>query len=214
MQSKGRKLIPTKLVFKKKDEIDGSIRFKTRDVTLGYMMVPGVDFTERFSPVATDQSLRIQIAINLKYRNDGWITLSCDVEAAFLESDMETEMFIEPHPAMVTCGFMTEAQRQQTATQLIKSMYGNVDAAIKFFKTLSAHLKDNNGMKMTQSKASPFVFFKLDDQGKLRLIVSITVDDCAITGKNEDIEWSMNGIKKRFKITRDGIIAKHLGVEY
>ena len=54
---------------------------------------------------------------------------------------METEMFIEPHPAMVTCGFMTEAQRQQTAIQLIKSMYGNVDAAIKFFKTLSSHLK-------------------------------------------------------------------------
>ena len=71
VQSKGRKLIPTKLVFKKKDEIDGSIRFKTRDVTLGYMMVPGVDFTERFSPVATDQSLRIQIAIYSKYRKEG-----------------------------------------------------------------------------------------------------------------------------------------------
>ena len=54
-------------------------------------MVPGVDFTERFSPVATDQSLRIQIAINLKYRNDGWITRSCDVEAAFLESELESK---------------------------------------------------------------------------------------------------------------------------
>ena len=50
-----RKLVPTKLVFKKKDEIDGSIRYKTRNVTLGFMMVPGVDFTERFSPVATDE---------------------------------------------------------------------------------------------------------------------------------------------------------------
>ena len=69
-------------------------------------------------------------------------------------------------------------------------------------------------MKMIQSKADPCLFFKLDDQEKLRLIVSITVDDCAITGKNEDIEWFMNGIEKRFKITRDGIITKHLGVEY
>jgi len=43
---KGRKAIPTKLVFKLKDEIDGSIRVKSCCVTLGYMMVPGVDFTE------------------------------------------------------------------------------------------------------------------------------------------------------------------------
>ena len=60
-------------------------------------------------------------------------------------------------------------------------MYGNIDAAIKFFNTISAHLKDNNGMKMTQSKVDPCVFFKLDDQVKLRLIVSITVDDCSIS---------------------------------
>ena len=66
-------------------------------------MVPGVNFTERFSPVSTDQSLRIQIAINLKYRKVGWITRSCDVKEAFLESDMKTEMFIDPHPPMVTC---------------------------------------------------------------------------------------------------------------
>ncbi|MGB2452939.1 MAG: reverse transcriptase domain-containing protein, partial [Candidatus Poseidoniaceae archaeon] len=209
-----RKLIPTKLVFKKKDEIDGSIRFKTRDVTLGYMMIPGVDFTERFSPVATDASLRIQIAINLANFHIGWITQSCDVEAAFLEATMDVEMFIEPHPAMVVCGFMTEKQRKETAIQLVKSMYGNVDAAIKFFKILTKHLTDQNGMKMKQSLSDPCVFYKLNNDGNLILMVSITVDDCAITGLNEDIEWFMDGLEKRFKITRDGIISKHLGVTY
>ena len=35
-----------KLVFKKKDETDKSLRlFKTRCVTMEFMMVPGVDFT-------------------------------------------------------------------------------------------------------------------------------------------------------------------------
>ena len=57
--NKNRKLIPTKLIFKKKNKINKSIRFKTRDVTLGYMMIPGVNYTEHFSPVATDASLRI-----------------------------------------------------------------------------------------------------------------------------------------------------------
>jgi len=51
-------------------------------------MVPGVDFTERFSPVATDESLRTQIGINLKKWRLGWRKHSCDIEAAFLEPDM------------------------------------------------------------------------------------------------------------------------------
>ena len=100
---------------------------------MGYMMIPGVDFTERFSPVATDELLRLQIAITLKYYHKGWRTKSYDIETAFLEAGMGVEMFIEPHPAMVFCGFMTEEQRKQSAIQLLKSMYGNVDAAIKFF---------------------------------------------------------------------------------
>ena len=38
----------------RKDEVNGTIRFKTRIVTLGYMKIPGVDYTEKFSPVACD----------------------------------------------------------------------------------------------------------------------------------------------------------------
>ena len=210
-KNSGRRLIPTKLVFKKKDEIDGSIRFKARDVTLGFMMVPGVDFTERFSPVATDESLRTQIAINLKYWTLGWRTMSCDIEAAFLEPDMDNEMYIEPHPALVACGFMTEAQRKTLAILLKKSMYGNVDAAIKFFKLLAEHMKK---MEMKQSLADPCVFYKLDANGELLLMVSVTVDDCAVTGLPNDIEWFMTNLETRFKITKGGLLSKHLGIDY
>ena len=71
-------------------------------------MVPRVDFTDRFSPVATDTSLKTQIAINLKKYRDGWRTHSCDIEADFLEHMMDNVMYIEPHPAMIKCGFLTE----------------------------------------------------------------------------------------------------------
>ena len=37
----GRKLVSTKLVLKKKDEIDELLRFKAMNVTLRFMIVPG-----------------------------------------------------------------------------------------------------------------------------------------------------------------------------
>ena len=52
----GRKLIGTKMIYKKKEETDGTTRFKARCVSKGFMQIPGVDFTESFSPVATDTS--------------------------------------------------------------------------------------------------------------------------------------------------------------
>ena len=70
------------------------------------MMVPRVEFTEHFSPVASDASLKTQAVINLKTNKDGWRTHSCDIEENFLD-----ETLIEPHPEIVECGFMIGEQR-------------------------------------------------------------------------------------------------------
>ena len=55
----GKNIIGSKWVFKKKVEVDGSIRFKSRVVSKGYMQIPGIDYTERYSPVASDTSTRL-----------------------------------------------------------------------------------------------------------------------------------------------------------
>ena len=83
----------------------------------------------------------------------------------------------------------------------MKSMYGNVDAAIRFFKTLTSHVTDKNGMNMQQSQADPCVFYKFDENENLILMVSVTVNDCAITETTENIHWFMNGLETRFNIT-------------
>ena len=61
MEGKVRKTVPVKWVFKSKEDPDGLISTKLRNVVKGYMKVPGVDFTDSFYPVASDTSTRILI---------------------------------------------------------------------------------------------------------------------------------------------------------
>ena len=107
-------ILPTKSVFKKNDESDSIIIFKTRDVILAYMMISGADYTERFFLVVTDEALQQHIFITLAFYSLGWSTISCNIEAAFLEPTMDVEMFIEYHPSMVVCVFMTKEERKES----------------------------------------------------------------------------------------------------
>ena len=56
---------PVKWLFKSKEDTDGFIRFKPKNVVKGYMQVPGVDHTELFSTVKTSTSTMIMIGITL-----------------------------------------------------------------------------------------------------------------------------------------------------
>ena len=60
-----RKLIVTKMVFKKKEEADGTIRCKFRCVAKSHVQIPGVDFAERSIPVATNDSIFLVVALTL-----------------------------------------------------------------------------------------------------------------------------------------------------
>ena len=76
MKKLGRKAVGTKHVFKIKDEPTG-LRYKDRVVMKGYESIPGVDYTEKFSPVMTDTSVQIMIMMYLykltRYPQQHWV---------------------------------------------------------------------------------------------------------------------------------------------
>ena len=83
-----RKLIGSKWVFKIKRMTD---EHRRRLVALGYTQIPGVDFTDNFSPVVSDVTLRIALVL--------WIILSLnidqiDVETAFLEGILNESEYV------------------------------------------------------------------------------------------------------------------------
>ena len=63
-----------------------------RLVALGYSQIPGVDYTDNFSPVAHDVTFRIALARIMVERLD---SLVMDVETAFLYGEIDEEIFIK-----------------------------------------------------------------------------------------------------------------------
>ena len=94
------------------------------------MQIPGVDYTQSFSPVGNDTSVRIIIGLTLF--NDEWTLEVIDVEAAFLEGEMERSMYIEWPAGMVHLGFITGEEQELYCIEQLKSMHGNSDAALIF----------------------------------------------------------------------------------
>ena len=86
--AKGRKTVPVKWVLKSKEEYDRLICLKSINVFKQYMQVPGVDFIESFSPVASDTSIMIMIGLTVYHEDKGLVADICDVIAAFLHPNM------------------------------------------------------------------------------------------------------------------------------
>jgi hypothetical protein len=211
---KGRKPIPVKWIFKKKDEQDGSVRYKSRVVLKGYVMIPGVDYTESFSPVATDTTVRVTIAVTLYRAKDGWINEMIDIEAAFLNADLDsnTPIYAEWPEGMVELGFITETEREENCIELTRPMYGGVDVPRLFMKTLMRHLTLE--MKMTQSLVDPCLYYWLNEKREVILLAVVHVDDVLLSGTKATIARFKTELRKRFNISELGLLKKHLGVWY
>jgi len=148
---KERRIIPCKEVFKRKDEIDGTIRLKTRIVSMGYMQIPGVDYTEKFVPTVTDEGQQTMFTVGLYFKNedekdnkevnDPWTIDTCDIEAAFLEPRLEKPMYISCPASLSVCGFITIEEVEIYAVELWGSMYGNVNVALLWFREFVKYLK-------------------------------------------------------------------------
>ena len=128
----GRKPINTKFIFEVKDLADGTMKRKARIMVQGFNHIPGVDYTESFSPVATDTAIQMLLGIFLAHKKyKGWELEMFDIEAAFLNADIETRMFINWPAGLEELGFITPDKREKYCIELGKSMYGDIAVPIR-----------------------------------------------------------------------------------
>jgi hypothetical protein len=96
----------------------------------GYKQVPGKDYIESFSPVATDMSVSAGIAIYLFYADghDGskYEMELINIEAAFFEGKMDKATYIKWPTGMLELGFITHQEYEECSILLLKSYKGHL----------------------------------------------------------------------------------------
>jgi len=93
-------VIGCKWVFKTKLDEDGQVEcYKIWLVAQGFSQISGINFDKTFAPVTCYQTLRTLLALANRYH---WHIHQIDVKSAFLNEDLENEIFIRILPGVET----------------------------------------------------------------------------------------------------------------
>ena len=194
-----KKALDTKWVFKHKDSIPG-VRdevYKARLVVKGFQQVPGVDFTETYSPVARDTTIRMFLAAAVHQQ---WKIEQIDIETAFLNAPLEEDIYVKAPSGYNGSDFL----------KLNKAVYGLLQAPRQWMKSLASAL---SSISMIQSKADPCLFVKMDG-AHVKLAALVYVDDILISGPDvTDIELMIELIGRKYSCTRLGQVTEYLGLQ-
>uniref|UniRef100_A0ACD5X227 Uncharacterized protein n=1 Tax=Avena sativa TaxID=4498 RepID=A0ACD5X227_AVESA len=197
----GHRPIGLKWVFKLKKNTDGDIvKHKARLVAKGYVQRAGVDFDEVFAPVARLDSVRLLIAIAAQ---QCWEVHHMDVKSAFLNGDLQEEVYVAQPP-----GFVREGQEGKVL-RLRKALYGLRQAPRAWNTKLDSTLL-SLGFQRIPSEHAVYV----RGIGDARLLLGVYVDDLIVTGASaREIAKFKIEMQGTFKMSDLGLLSYYLGIE-
>jgi hypothetical protein len=196
-----KNIIGVKWIFRTKLNADSSInKFKARLVVKGYAQVYGVDYSDTFAPVARMDTIRLLLAV-AAHKN--WKVFQMDVKSAFLNGDLQEEIYVE-QPA----GFVVQGEEDKVY-MLKKALYGLKQAPRAWYGRIDDYLT-GFGFQKSLSESTLYVK-KIDDDV---LIVSLYVDDLLVTGSNlQQIERFKQDMMQAFEMSDLGLMSFFLGME-
>ncbi|RVW15332.1 Retrovirus-related Pol polyprotein from transposon TNT 1-94 [Vitis vinifera] len=137
----GKRPVGCKWIFTVKHNPDGSInRFKARLVVAkGFTQSYGIDYEETFAPIAKLNSIRVllSVAVNLD-----WNLHQPDVKNAFLNGELEEEVYMKIPPSMET----PENLGKETGMLGCKPVDTLMDPIGKIDKDNDSHPTDKDGI--------------------------------------------------------------------
>ena len=197
---KGRQAIKNKWVFRKKLTAEGDVnRYKARLVVKGCSQKEGIDFKETFAPVMKFATLRFLLALAAQ---TGMHLHQLDVKTAFLNGDLEEEIYMEQPE-----GFEVQSERRLVC-RLNKSLYGLKQAPRAWHEKLEEHMS-HQGFRQVAHEHCLFIM----GAGNEMVLLGVYVDDILLLshslGKIVHVKTAMS---KAFEIKDMGEATYILGM--
>ncbi|CAH9105932.1 unnamed protein product, partial [Cuscuta epithymum] len=195
-------LVDSKWIFTIKYNSDGTIeRYKARLVARGFTQTYGLDYEETFAPVAKLNTVRILLSLAA---NLDWPLLQLDVKNAFLNGDLEEEVFMQVPP-----GFDSNTTAGKVC-KLKKALYGLKQSPRAWFGRFEKTVKKRG---YTQAQSDHTLFYKHSAEGKVAVLI-VYVDDIVLTGDDQgELAALKNFLAQQFEIKDLGNLKYFLGME-
>ena len=197
----GKKPISCKWVYKVKYHADGTLdKYKARLVARGFTQREGIDYEETFAPTAKMSTIRILLAIAAQY---GWKVHQMDVKSAFLNGELQEEVYMTQPPGFKVAGSEPKVCRLQ------KAIYGLKQAPRAWYIKIDQYLV-NQGFQRSPSDSNLYI----KHSGNDILFLVVYVDDLIITGNSEHlISEIKQDLCRTFDMTDLGLLHYCLGIE-
>ncbi|RVW12206.1 Retrovirus-related Pol polyprotein from transposon TNT 1-94 [Vitis vinifera] len=199
---RGKKPVGCKWIFTVKYKADGNVdRYKARLVAKGFTQSYGIDYQETFAPVAKLNTVRVLLSLAA---NLDWSLHQLDVKNAFLNGDLEEEVYMD-----IPAGLETTSNFNKVC-RLRKSLYGLKQSPRAWFEQFTKVVK---GYGFVQCQSDHTLFVKHFPERKLAIII-IYVDDIILIGDHEEkIDLLKKLLTKEFEIKDLGNLKYFLGME-
>ena len=197
----GFKALGCRWICKRKLNIDGSTdKYKCRLVVQGFRQKEGLDFFDTYSPVTRITSIRMLIAIaalrNLEIHQ-------MDVKTAFLNGDLEEEIYMKQPEGLVVPG------QEHKVCRLVKSLYGLKQAPKQWHEKFD-NVMMSNGFSINE--CDKCIYFKNTPHGYV--LLGLYVDDMLIIGSNKDmVSQTKNMLSSKFEMKDMGLADVILGIK-
>jgi len=188
-------IIDTKWVFTEKDNNKKKVILVDR----GFQQIPGQDFIETYSLTIQADSLRLTVAIASL---NEWNLKQLDIKAAYLNADLEEKIYLK-----IPLG--DKNYNKNKYWLLKKALYGLKQAGRMWYKEISHFLISIGFKKYNTDKR---LFGKYNKNNKLIYILTLYVDDILITKKDNEINYVINKLKGKYKISKESNANKIIGI--
>lgn len=196
---KVKSVVSSKWIYKVKYNESGvPERYKARLVARGFTQREGIDYDDTFAPTLKAEALRYLLSYTCEM---GYECHHIDVETAFLNGDLEEEVYIR---LPKQCG-----EESGKVVRLIKPLYGLKQSPRCWNKKFVSRIL---GIGFIQSKADPCIFYKLEEDKSIT-IIAIFVDDGLVIGKEESVIKYKSLLMEEFKSRDLGPVSHILGVK-